>query len=126
MKMKITGPCLMTALSLSTAVALADPPPTPKADAAGINSVIDSSDAYAVSHAGFWKFRSPEITKPFGNQDALDLAEGKHVDSNGCKVLWIAAGGNMLCFSTLAHRETFLRSADSNTEHAVAENRRSQ
>ena len=118
--------CSLTAALCMSGIGWAAPPPTPKADTAGINSVIDSGDAYAVSHSGFWKFRSPKITKPFGNEDALELAEGKHVDSNGCKVLWIAAGGNMLCFSTLAHRETFLRSPDSYTQRAVAENRRSK
>lgn len=105
-------------LGLCAASVRADPPPVPKPNAGNINGIIDSSDPNVVSHAGFWKFRTPKITKPYGDDDVLDLARGKHVDSQGCKVLWIAGGGQMYCFATLDHRETFLRNPQAYAKQA--------
>lgn len=117
MKAPIISGLAVTA-ALMSAAALSAAPPTPSQDAGSINNIINSSNPYTVSHEGFWKFRSTKITKPYGEQDVLELAQGKHVDSNGCKVLWVGAGGVMYCFSTLAHRETFLRAPDSYAQQA--------
>lgn len=125
--LKVSSTAIALLVVLATGNAIADPPPPPPAPSVGINSMIGSDNAYKVSHEGFWKTLSPtKFTKPFGNDDVLDLAHGKHVSSDGCKHLWVDGGGDMFCFSSLAHRETFLRALKDNTRHAVAFYRRGQ
>jgi YHS domain-containing protein len=56
---------------------------------------------------GYWKFHVPELNKPFGNDDVVALAQGKHVATD-CSVPWIGGDGNTYCFSNIASREEFL------------------
>lgn len=118
----LKGSSIAMALLVLTTIgsAIADPSAPPPASSVGINSVIGSDDAYQVSHQGFWKTRMPtKYTKPFGNYDALELAHGKRVDSGNCYQLWADSAGDIFCFSSLAHRETFLRAYGDNVRNAV-------
>ena len=56
---------------------------------------------------GYWKFHVTDGAKPFGNDDVVALAQGKHVATD-CSVPWIGGDGNTYCFQNVASRETFL------------------
>src|ERR1700759_3514957 len=56
---------------------------------------------------GYWKFHEPDVSKPFGNDDVVALAQGHHV-STDCSVPWIGGDGNTYCFKDVPSRETFL------------------
>jgi hypothetical protein len=56
---------------------------------------------------GYWKFHVPKENKPFGNDDVVELAQGRHVATD-CSVPWIGGDGNTYCFKNIASREAFL------------------
>ncbi len=56
---------------------------------------------------GYWKFHVPKENKPFGNDDVVALAQGRHVATD-CSVPWIGGDGNTYCFKDVASREIFL------------------
>jgi hypothetical protein len=66
--------------------------------------------AQAQDHAsaeGYWKYHMPDGAKPFGNDDVVALAQGRHVKTD-CSVPWIGGDGNTYCFKDVASREVFL------------------
>jgi hypothetical protein len=67
-----------------------------------------ASAAQPDDHAsGYWKFQVPKENKPFGNDDVVELAQGRHVATD-CSVPWIGGDGNTYCFKNVASREAFL------------------
>ena len=71
-------------------------------------AVASASAVAQEDHAnGYWKFHVPDLNKPFGNDDVVALAQGKHVATD-CSVPWIGGDGNTYCFKDIASREAFL------------------
>lgn len=71
-------------------------------------AVASASAIAQEDHAnGYWKFHVPDLNKPFGNDDVVALAQGKHVPTD-CSVPWIGGDGNTYCFKDVASREAFL------------------
>ena len=74
------------------------------ANVASIAYAFAQSDEHA---DGYWKFHVTDGNKPFGNDDVVALAQGKHVKTD-CSVPWIGGDGNTYCFQNVASREAFL------------------
>ncbi len=70
-------------------------------------SIGAAAHAQEDGERGYWKFHVPELNKPFGNDDVVALAQGKHVVTD-CSVPWIGGDGNTYCFKDVASREVFL------------------